>query len=473
MKKRIVVIGAGPAGLTCAVKLLEAGHEVDLIEAGPHVGGLCRSFKLWDQIVDFGPHRFFSTDPEVVGFWKEVVGKEFALVERLTRIHYRGKYFRYPLQGVDLLKNLRIHEIALCGLSFFAQKLKHQRVSRSFEDWVVRRFGRRLYDMFFKTYTEKLWGLDGSEIDADWASQRIKSLSVLEVLGSILGRKKQHSSRTLLEQFAYPAKGTGMVYERLAERVRAQGGRIHLSSPVEEVTLDQARAVSGVRLKDGRVLQASQVVSTMPLTLMVRGLREVPAEVTAACDKLRYRNTTLVYLEVDQENLFPDNWIYVHSPEVRHGRITNFRNRSPGMHGDKKTTILCLEYWSFNGEPMWEMTDLELGRLAKEETERLGLLPSGARVLGSHVVRLSRSYPVYERGYGATLQVIQNHVDSIQGLYAIGRYGAFKYNNQDHSIKMGLLAARQIDTGVDQGLWRVNCDQDYQEAGTTSRKLEA
>lgn len=457
------VIGAGPAGLSCAVRLVDSGRSVAVFEAGSAPGGLARSLPMFGQTVDLGPHRFFSADRIVVDHWKRFAGADPTLVHRLTRIRYENRFFRYPIEPLDALKNLDWLDAAAALASYARERVRVRPEPRTFEDWVVSRFGRRLFDMFFRTYTEKVWGIPCSRIDADWASQRIRALSLGGVVKAALRPDRGRSHKTLVDQFAYPKGGSGRVYERMTDWVRERGGRVELSSPVRRVLLDGDGGARGVELANGAIVEAGSVVSTMPLTTLVTGLPDAPAEVRAAAGKLRFRNTILVYVEVDGPNPFPDNWIYVHDPDVRHGRITNFRNWCPSLVGDATTTVLCLEYWCFDDDDLWSWSDEKLASLARSELERSGLVPRGA-TRRTQVLRLRRSYPVYEIGYREQVELLRDYLRTIPRLLAIGRYGAFKYNNQDHSILMGLLAATQIITGRDQDLWAVNSDSAYQES---------
>ena len=467
MKKlSVICIGAGPAGLAAAYELTKAGHQVRVLEASPYVGGLGRSFELWGQTVDLGPHRFFSADRVVNDLWHEVIGQDYSMVNRLTRIYYQGKFYFYPLQPFNAFFNLGPIDVVRCIGSYAKAKLSSSRPARTLEEWVTGRFGRRLYEVFFKTYTEKVWGIPCSRIDADWASQRIKKLSLFEAIKSAFIKDKSKKHKTLLDQFAYPKGGTGTLYQGMVRAIQNRGGTVEMQSPVSAVLLHDDNGemrAAGVTLADGTNHFADLVISSMPLTHMVQRLKGVPHEVLDACNKLSYRNTILVYLEMDSNNLFPDNWVYIHSPEVLHGRITNFRNWCPSLNGDKKTTILCMEFWCFDHDSIWQNTDSELGALAIRELAITNLVNPSVGCLRTHIERISRSYPVYEAGYLKPLKVIQDYLDSIQGLFAIGRYGAFKYNNQDHSILMGILAAREINTGVAQNLWNINTDTDYQE----------
>jgi protoporphyrinogen oxidase len=456
--------------MSAAYQLAKGGVDVDVFEASPHVGGLARTIELWGQRVDLGPHRFFSSDARVNRLWLEVVGRDYEMIDRLTRIYYEGRFFYYPLRPLNALLTLGFLEAAGCMLSYLRQRLFPPKLDEStFEGWVVRRFGRRLFEIFFKTYSEKLWGIRCDDLDAAFAAQRIKKLSLFEAVKNALlgGRGNKH--KTLVDTFAYPTGGTGMVYERMAERVRASGGRVHLQRPVERV-LTEGGAVTGIELPGGEVLSFDHVISSMPITLLVARLPEAPAEVREAAAALRFRNTILVYLRVEGSGLFPDNWLYVHSPALRTGRITNFGNWVPQINGAERgrSTILALEYWCDDDEPLWAEDDATLIARARDELLRAGL--AGEAPVGEgKVVRIRRCYPVYRRGYRAHLEPVERYLRSIEGLSVIGRYGAFKYNNQDHSILMGILAADNVLEGAKHDLWGVNTDYEYQESAVITR----
>lgn len=456
--KPVAVIGAGPAGLTAAYQLARAGRSVDLYEAASEVGGLARSLKLWGQTVDLGPHRFFTRDAQVAGFWHEILGDQARRVRRVTRIYYRGRYFHYPLQLADVLANLGPWECLACLGSFARERMWPSADPSSLEGWLVTQFGRRLYNTFFKSYSEKLWGLPGTAVDANFAAQRIAGLSLVEAVRSALGLASR--SRTLVDTFDYPAGGTGSFYRRLAERAQLAGLRLWLNTPVARVELRGGK-VDGLRLADGTFKAHAQVVSTMPLTRLVTGLAQAPQEVLQAAGQLSFRQTVLVYLKFADSSLFPDNWLYVHQPDLGLGRITNFRNWVPELHGPHPETILACEYWCNPGDEVWTMPDPDLIALADREVLATGLVTESA--LDGRVIRVSNCYPVYSLGYQRHLEPIERYLDSLSGLYPIGRYGAFKYNNQDHSIKMGLLAAEKV-LGARHDLWSVNTDYDrYQE----------
>ncbi|MEZ5079058.1 MAG: FAD-dependent oxidoreductase [Thermoleophilia bacterium] len=459
---RVAVIGAGPAGATAALELARRGVQVDLYEASDAVGGLARTIELWGQRVDLGPHRFFSSDRRINSLWLSIVGTDYAMVDRLTRIHYRGKLFQYPLQPGQALRHLGPLEAARCVADYARERLRPTEQDGSFERWVVGRFGRRLYEIFFRTYSEKLWGIPCTELDADFAAQRIKGLSLAGAIVNALKSGRNNTHKTLVDRFAYPHGGTGRVYERMVDELRDRGGRARMATPVRRVLLDDGR-VSGIETETGEVASYDHVVSTMPITLLLKGLPEVPAEVTDAAAQLRFRNTLIVFLEVDRSDLFPDQWMYLHSADMQMGRLTNFRNWVPDLYRDRRTTILACEYWAYDEDDLWRSDDAALIELATRELAGTGLL-QGAPVARGHVERLRRCYPVYSRGYRDRLSVVESHLESIHGLWPIGRYGAFKYNNQDHSILMGMLVAENIAGDAGNDLWSVNTDYEtYQE----------
>ena len=323
---KVVVIGAGPAGLSCAYELLKRGCEVEIFEASPYVGGMSRSFDLWNQRVDLGPHRFFSKDPRINSFFKEQIGEDYTLVNRQTRIYYRQRFFDYPLKFLNVLGNLGIGTIIKILLTFLFRQLIPIRNIKNFQDWVTDRFGSKLFEIFFKSYTEKLWGIPCTEIDADWAAQRIKTLTLLAAVKASIFGDNSNRHKTLVDVFAYPKHGTGSLYEKTAKKISELGGEIHLSEPINRLDLDRNDRVKGVVLKSEKTVFADYVVSTMPLTLLLSGLLNVPGPIKKAAESLFFRNTILVYLEIDSKTLFTDNWLYIHSPDVKHGRITNFRN---------------------------------------------------------------------------------------------------------------------------------------------------
>ena len=462
--KKVAIIGAGPAGITAAYQLSKSENiEVELFEADYAVGGLAKSLNLWNQTVDIGPHRFFSSDKKVNALWLEVVGKDYHMVDRLTRILYANKFYYYPLKPFDALAKLGLIEAARCMWSFAIQKLKPATEKSSFEGWVVGRFGKRLFEIFFKTYSEKLWGIKCSELDADFAAQRIKKLSLFEVVKSALNLSKKGEHKTLVDQFAYPSKGTGMVYEKMKETILSNGGKVHVETPVRKV-IAEGNVITGLELENGTLKNFDHVISSMPITLLVERMAEVPQLIVDHISKLKFRNTIMVYLQIDGIDLFPDNWLYIHSQNLQVGRITNFRNWVPELFNNEQKSILALEYWCYEEDDYWKWENDAIIDLAKEEIRSTKLIGE-VDIINGHVVRIPRCYPVYEMGYKDNLKPVESYLSGFDKLSVIGRYGAFKYNNQDHSILMGMLAAENVIEGKTNDLWNINTDYDnYQES---------
>jgi len=461
---KVGVVGAGPAGITAAFELVKRGVEVEVFECAAQVGGLARTITLWGHKVDLGPHRFFSKDQRVNAVWHGVVGPDYRMVDRLTRIYYDGKFYDYPLRPANALRNMGWGNALSCLASYGWQKVRNLGPTRpraTFEDWAVAAFGRKLFGMFFRSYSEKLWGIGCDELDADFAAQRIKRFSLgAAVLGAI--GLDQSTHRTLVGRFAHPLGGSGMVCERMAAQVAAAGGRVHLSTPVVGLGPDGRSLL----LADGSGRRFDHIVSTMPLTSLVKSAPGLPADVAEAADKLTYRSTVLVYLRVASPALFPDQWLYIQSPELRVGRITNFRNWAPEPAEDSTDTVLAMEYWCDQADAVWADADAGWIAAATAELRQTGL-HAGAEVLDGHVVRLPACYPVYRCGYRQWLAPVVAFLrERLPHVSAIGRYGAFKYNNQDHSILMGILAAENIAAGATHDLWGINTDYgSYQEEG--------
>ncbi len=462
---KVAVIGAGPAGVTAAYELVKRGVKVDLYEASDRVGGMARTLDLWNQKIDIGPHRFFSNDNRINKIWLEVADKDYKMVDRMTRIYYKKKFFYYPLKAFNALFTLGPFKASMCMLSYFKEKIKPTPDDGSFENWVTNRFGRRLFEIFFKTYSEKLWGISCKELDSDFAAQRIKKLSLFEAIKNALFAGRGNKHKTLVDQFAYPIEGTGMIYERMAQYVRDNGSQVHMNTPVQSVHTVNGQAKS-LTLENGEVIAYDFIVSSMPLTLLVNRLPEVPSAVKTAVNNLKFRDTIIVYLKVDAVDLFPDNWLYVHSPDLEMGRVTNFCNWVPEINNNEKSTILALEYWCYRDEDqIWKDDDQKLIELAKKEIRHTGLIKD-AKITDGHVFKIPRCYPVYKKGYKTQLEPVETYLKTLKNLAVIGRYGAFKYNNQDHSILMGYLAAKDIAEGKDKvDLWQINTDYDsYQES---------
>ena len=462
--KKIAIIGAGPAGLSAAYLLSKEKIDIDLYEAGSSVGGMAKSIKLWDQIVDLGPHRFFSSDPRVNSLWLEVINNDYSMVNRLTRIYYKNTFFDYPLKLFNALWGLGFIEAIRCALSYLYSRVFPPKNISTFEGWVTSRFGSRLFSIFFKSYSEKLWGITCKELDSEFASQRIKKLSLFEaVKAAIIGnRKSKH--KTLVDEFAYPNLGAGEVYNLMAQKIQEYGGQILLNRPIDFVTPGKENHKPTIHLESGEQITYDHIISSMPITLLVQKMNP-PKDVLDHVTSLKFRNTILVYLLVEGSVDFPDQWIYVHSDKLKTGRITNFSNWVPSINNNQVDTILCLEYWCYDSDKIWEETQEALIDLASHEISETGLIGNNSIKEGK-VIRVPRCYPVYASGYKKHLKPVEEFLAKQDGLSVIGRYGSFKYNNQDHSILMGILAYENIFKNKSHNLWELNTDYEYQESST-------
>ncbi|NOK18059.1 FAD-dependent oxidoreductase [Corallococcus carmarthensis] len=445
---RIAVVGAGPAGLTAAYELARTGAHVEVHEAGPAVGGLSRTLELWNQRVDLGPHRFHSQDARIQALWSEVLGDDWGQVRAHPGIFREEHILDYPLRLTDVVRKEGLLESGRCVLSFVREQARPRPEVRTFEDWLVRHFGPRVYARFFRDYNEKFFGVPLRELDAALAGPASKDASlvttVLNAVRTQWDNARAGAVKEVTQDFAYPAHGTGMVYERMAEGVRARGGRVHLDSRVEALEV-QGQRVTGLRTPLG-TLPYDYVVSSAPLAPLVAQLPELPGNVREhlrrARDVLTFRSNVLVYLEVQSTELFPYSWLEMHTRSVRVGRITNFRNWVPQLHGEEASSILCLEYWCSHEEPLWSWPDAELVALAKRELAATGL-DRGAPVGRGHVMRLPRCFPVYRPGYQDVLRPLREYLGGFERLGNIGRGGQFAYNSQDANWRMGLEAADQ------------------------------
>jgi protoporphyrinogen oxidase len=463
----VVIVGAGPAGLTAAYELSKREIPAIVLEQADKVGGISRTETYKGYRFDIGGHRFFTKVSEVQQIWEEILGNEFIKVPRLSRIYYRGKFYSYPLSIFNALSNLGIPASTLILLSYlksrFSRKLNLKREPETFEEWVIDRFGERLYRIFFKTYTEKVWGIPCSEIRADWAAQRIQGMSLKSaVMNALFGSQ---NAKSLIKEFNYPILGPGMMWERCQEILEAQGTPVHLNTTVTRIERVGMR-IKQVTVKQGdRTVQisADHFIFSMPVTALLRCLDPAPPkEVIHAARSLKYRDFLIVSLMVKREHLFPDNWIYVHSPEFQVGRIQNFKNWSPAMVPDPSKTCLGMEYFCNEGDPLWQRSDAELIRLASREAINLGLGIRPGDVEDGVVIRQRKAYPVYDAEYRQHLQVIQDYLEAFDNLQTVGRNGMHRYNNQDHSMLTAMLAVRNL-LGEEHDLWTVNTERSYHE----------
>jgi len=471
IRDSVVVIGAGPAGLAAAWELVRLGLHPVIVEAGSRVGGIARTEVYKGYRFDVGGHRFFTQNEEVQQLWEEMLGAEFLTVPRLSRIYYRGRFYSYPLELGNALCNLGPLESVRVGLSYVWAKLFPTRPEATFEHWVTNRFGTRLYHAFFGPYTEKVWGIPGSAIGADWAAQRIRGLSLrTTVLNAVLGSS---TARSLIREFQYPRLGPGMMWERFAAMVEAHGGEVRMGTEAVAVRRVEGDRWEVVCREGGResILHGGHVISSMPLpTLLARLEPAPPAAVAAAAERLRHRAMLVVGLMVRRAELFPDNWIYVHSPDVSVGRIQNFRNWSRDLVPDPETSSLGLEYFCSEDDALWRLADADLIDLAGRELTMLGLA-NASEVVDGAVIRQPKAYPVYDGEYKAHLAVIQEYFATVSGLQTIGRNGLHRYNNQDHSMLTGIFAARNL-CGGRHDLWNVNTEASYHEERLAPEQFE-
>jgi protoporphyrinogen oxidase len=464
-----VIAGGGPAGLTAALELVRLGRPAVVYERDRVVGGLSRTVEYRGYRFDIGGHRFFTRVPLVEEIWRELLDGDLLERPRLSRIHYRGAFFDYPLKPLRALRGLGPIEAGRVVASYLAARLAPDPDERSFEAWVSNRFGRRLFEIFFKTYTEKVWGIPCREIDAAWAAQRIRNLDLARALWSALkpaGRGGEVVA-SLIDRFHYPRLGPGQMWERCRDVLAEAGVATHLGNRVAAVHLEGSR-VAAVTVEDaeGRRTRRplAHFVSSMPLPELVGMLDPAPpAAVAEAAGRLRFRDFLTVVLVVERAAVFPDNWIYVHAPEVAVGRIQNFKNWSPEMVPDPSRTALGLEYFVQEGDASWRAPDAELVERAKGELALLGLARPEEVVDGT-VVRMPKAYPVYDGGYREALARVREHLDGIANLHPVGRNGQHRYNNQDHSMLTGIFAARNV-AGAGLDLWSVNVEDRYLEEG--------
>ncbi len=466
-------MGAGPAGLTAAYELFKHDVPVTILEKDPkQVGGLARTVEHKGYRFDIGGHRFFSKNQEVEDLWTEILGDEMLNRGRLSRIYYRGRYFAYPLKAFNALRSLGPIETVRCLASYARARLQPIKHPRSFEDWVRNQFGWRLYSIFFKTYTEKVWGISTRELSADWAAQRIKSLDMWLVLRTALLPHRRPSNRgevvtTLIDKFRYPRFGPGQMWERVTEISREKGSPVLFGRSIDGIKHDGGRVRSVVTRTVAGNLEAhggTDFVSSIPIRELIGRLEPpAPEPVRRAADSLSYRDFISVALMIDRADVFPDNWIYIHDPSVRVGRIQNFKNWSPEMVPDQTKTCLGLEYFCFEGDGLWTSDDAALIELAGRELAQLGIC-SPDLIFDGVVVRQQKAYPVYDDAYQSHVDVIRNYLQSqLPNLHLVGRNGMHKYNNQDHSMITALLVARNIATGSAFDPWKVNADAVYHE----------
>ncbi|HJT45162.1 MAG TPA: NAD(P)/FAD-dependent oxidoreductase [Chthoniobacterales bacterium] len=478
MKTKVAIVGAGPAGLTAAYLLSKNKVSVTVLEADPvYVGGISRTSTYKGFHFDIGGHRFFSKSKAVEDLWTEILPNDMLQRPRSSKIYYDGKFFTYPLKPFEALIKLGVGRSILCVLSWLKARLFPVRNPRNFEEWVSNQFGKRLFNIFFKSYTEKVWGMSCKEISADWAAQRIRGLSLGSAIkNAILPQRAPNSDRTnviktLINSFRYPRKGPGMMWEAAAAKVKMMGGKIEMGSRVNGCGYNPDNETWTVQFKDRdgnqQSIQADHVISSAPMRELICGVQPPVSDRTRrAAESLKYRDFLTVMLILKERNKFADNWIYIHDPSVKVGRVQNFKSWSPEMVPDHTMACYGLEYFCFEGDGLWESDDAELIALAKRELIQIGLAQEGDVVDGT-VVRQKKAYPVYDDDYARNVATIRQELDTkYPNLHLVGRNGMHKYNNQDHAMMTAMLCVENILADAKlYDLWQVNADAEYHEQG--------
>jgi protoporphyrinogen oxidase len=463
---RVIVIGAGPAGLTAAYVLAKAGlYRITVLEADDTVGGIARTAQYKGFRFDIGGHRFLTKIPPVADMWQEILGPEFISVQRLSRIHYNGRFFDYPLKPANALRGLGPFQALRIVLSYLKWHYRPYPIEENFEQWVTNRFGKVLYEIFFKTYTEKVWGIPCTEIRAEWAAQRIQGLSLARALLKATALHRRIGPiKSLIHEFQYPRLGPGQMWEACRDLIVGRGQAVLLRHYVDrcEVTAARVTTVRALTPDGPKIFEAEHVISTMPLRSLVRAMAPAaPDRIRQAAEGLRYRDFLVVALILQKERLFPDNWIYVHTPGVQVGRIQNFNNWSPAMVPVPGMTCLGMEYFCFKGDGLWQSTDEALIARASLELEALAL---GRRsdVVDGTVIRMPKAYPIYDSTYKRHLSTVREFIDPIANLHTVGRNGMHQYNNQDHSMLAAMLSVANMQ-GASYDPWDTNTGFEYHE----------
>ncbi len=465
----VVVLGAGLAGLATAYELCRAGHRVTVLEKEPWVGGMATSWKVGPYWLDHGPHRFHSRDKRLIEHLYEILDSQVVIRERLSRIYLQGKFFHYPLKAQNVLLNMPKRILFKAGWDYVWIRVLQwfkKIPDDNFENWVLKRFGRTLYEIFFGSYTSKAWKMPCTEISADWASQRISQANLWDTIKKTLNPPKDGEVRSLVSEFWYPAHGgIGQIGRKYAEKIEAMHGTILLETPLKRIEIEDGNItrVIGAALQDGGrdvVLECDEVVNTVPLPRALEAFHPaIDDEVHDAIDNLEYSSIVFVYLEIDKPSVSPDHWVYLPEQHLTIHRISEFKNFSDdAAPGD--TTVVCCEITCREGDEVWRMTQDQATQIAIQDLETVGLIdPKTARGIDMH--RLKYAYPIYDLTYKENLNTLKKAAKRVRNFHTTGRQGLYRYNNMDHSIAMGRRIGRTIAKGADQKADEVAAGQEY------------
>lgn len=464
MSARTVVVGAGPAGLAAAWELTKHGVSPLVVDRNEQIGGLARTMWVDGYGFDLGPHRFFTKNQEVLDMWKHFLGEDLLHVPRLTRIFYRGKFFNYPLKPLDALTKLGLLTTTKAVASYGMQKARRENIDAAdnFEDWITAQFGKTLYEIFFKSYTEKVWGIPCDQIGKEWAGQRIKGLNLSEAIRSAFRRGKSDKVKSLIEEFYYPRLGAGQLYDRMAEEIVKAGGEIRMGTDVTRIETEGDK-LTGFITQTGDRIEVDHAFVSAPITAVATSIEpQPPSDVLEAADTLYYRSHITVNLTVNHASPFPDNWIYIHAPDLRMARVANYASFSEDMIARPGTCSLSVEYFCFESDDLWNMDDEGLVDLAVGEMVKAGLLERGD-VMDGFVVREADSYPTYYLGHREHFETLFGYLSRFGNLSLIGRAGMYRYNNQDHASLTGLYSVRNHLGLSDVDLFSINPEDVYIE----------
>ena len=464
---KTIIIGSGPAGMGCAYTLAEEGRPFSLIDENTQVGGICRTVDFNGYLFDIGGHRFLTKSEKINNLWHKIMAQDLLKVKRSSRIYYRKRFFKYPLSFVDTLWNLGIAESCLCFVDYLVAKIFSPADKNTFEGWIINNFGRRLYNIFFKTYTEKVWAIACRDLSSDWAKQRIKGLSLRVAVRNSFLKNKKNLPKTLSEEFFYPKRGPGEFYSRLQESCLTHGGKFSFNTRVVKIRHDNKRILaveSDSDVTGDKIIETDYLFSSIPLPLLIRFLEPLPSEeIISAASQLKFRSLLTVNIILDKENVFPDQWLYVHSPEVRLGRIQNFKNWSPFMVPDTRKTSLGLEYFCSQGDGLWQTDDINLINFSLKELEKIGIV-SRRYLIDAFVVRQPNAYPLYSMDYTSNIGIIRNYLSRFSNFQTMGRSGLFRYDNSDQALLTGIDAANNFLGKGYYDPWQLNSDRTYLES---------